>query len=139
VASVRRAPEPIPYPPQGDIIRRLSDPGRPVARWLDEPEPAADDEPLAVVHPDDNLNRALDVLYAVLGAAHESKQHTTAADVLTAYCRRWSNASGLVCARLRSDIAVGLERVAQMPPAPVLQAEIRRLRDTGLVRPQQPA
>jgi hypothetical protein len=56
-----------------------------VARLLDEAPPGSGDAPLAIVYPDTDLDQALDVLYAILGAAHESQQHMTAAAVLNTY------------------------------------------------------
>jgi uncharacterized membrane protein len=104
-----------------------------IARWLDDGEVAARGEPLAVVYPDNDLDHAFDVLYAILGAAHESKQHMTAADVLAAYRRLAAHADEPIRERLRSDLAVGLRLVEQMPPAPILQQEVCRMRAAGLL------
>ncbi|MEU4214136.1 DUF2254 family protein [Actinoplanes sp. NPDC026623] len=103
-----------------------------VARWLDEPDITDDAERSAIVYPDDDLDHALDTLYAILGAAHESQQHATAADVVQAYRRLLDRADGAVATRIRADLDTGGQLLEEIPPAPVLQAVLRRLRDDGL-------
>ncbi|WP_106130737.1 hypothetical protein [Pseudosporangium ferrugineum] len=73
------------------------------------------------------------MLYGVLGAAHESQQHATAADVVRAYRGLLDRANGAVAARIRADLATGRRLLEEIPPAPVLQAELRRLRDDDLL------
>jgi len=92
-----------------------------VARFLDEGPPRPSRRALAVVYPDTDLDQALDVLYAVLGAAHESQQHMTAAAVVATYRELLEQADGSVAQRLRCDLALGRRLIDEMPPAPVLQ------------------
>lgn len=104
-----------------------------LARWLEESDQPADSPPLPIVYPDEDMEHALDVLYAVLGAAHESQQHATAADVVRAYRGLLERTNGAVAARIRADLATGRRLLDEIPPAPVLQAELRRLRDDDLL------
>lgn len=102
-----------------------------VGRLIDEAPPGSGDVPLAIVYPDTDLDQALDVLYAILGAAHESQQHMTAAAVLDTYRDLLERTSGPVQRRLRSDLAEARRLAGEMPPAPILHTRRRWLREFG--------
>lgn len=98
-----------------------------IARWIDEPCPTDEDPPLPVVYPDQDLDRALDVLYSMLGAAHESQQHQTATRVLATYRELISRATGAVAARMVADLTLARRLVSEIPPSPALDRERRWL------------
>lgn len=101
------------------------------ARWVgDEPDGREPDEPrLAVVYPDDDVNHLLDVLYAVLVAAHESQQQQTAARVLATYRLLLPRARDDLRARLYRDLAIAQTLVREIPDSAVLEDARRRLEE----------
>ncbi|MGC1215481.1 MAG: DUF2254 family protein [Micromonospora sp.] len=100
------------------------------ARWITGAQPGTDDEPpLAIVYPDDDLDRLLDVLYSLLVAAHESHQHMAAARVLEAYRALLCQAGPEATRRLRADLSVAEPLLDALPPSPMLGRARSRIRD----------
>jgi uncharacterized membrane protein len=91
------------------------------ARWmLEEPGAEEDEEPLAIVYEDRDLDKLLTAMYSVLVAAHESQQHMGAARVLYAYRTLLPYAHGPVAERLHRDIRAAGPLLDDMPSSPTL-------------------
>lgn len=90
-------------------------------RWLvDDPAQGrhTGGHKLAIVYPDNDLDRIFDVFYSLLVSAHESHQHMTAARVLDVYAdlaQRAETASHLE--RLRQDVDTAAALLDEMPPS----------------------
>lgn len=101
-----------------------------ILRWLDE-DPAgerSEQDALAVVYPDNDLERLLDVLYSVLVAAHESHQTGTAAAVVGAYASIVERPGAeAVRSRLLADLERAERLVAELPPSLELERSRERL------------
>ncbi|MBQ1016828.1 DUF2254 domain-containing protein [Micromonospora sp. D93] len=96
------------------------------ARWLAEDVPDVEGR-LAVVYPDDDLDRLLDVFYSLLIVSHESQQHMTAVQVLDAYGSLLAQADGTVRDRLRRDLATADPLLDALPFSPALRRARQRL------------
>ena len=98
-------------------------------RWLlDDParsDDVPDEEPVAVIYRDNDLDRILDVLYDMLVATHESHQHMVAAKVLETYTALLAEDDGELRDRLLRDVATAAPLLEQDPPSPALEAARR--------------
>lgn len=105
-----------------------------VARWLrdgldDENVPAPKrEQPMAVVYPDNDIERAFDTLYSLLLAAHESHQHMTAARVLDAYAALLPAAPPEVRERINRDLKLAAPILGELPPSQMLKNAQERLK-----------
>jgi uncharacterized membrane protein len=93
----------------------------------------AAEDVLPVVYVDDDLDRILEVLYSILVAATESRQHVTAARVLETYETLLARATGRVAQRLGHDVVSARALLDEMPPSSRLRsARLRVERSAGL-------
>lgn len=104
-----------------------------VLRWVEE-DPAHQGEParpIAVVYPDNDLERLLDVLYSVAVAAHESHQSQTAAELVNAYATILERTphGHPAQSRLARDLARVRPLLDELPATDLLQRARDRLGD----------
>ncbi|MFI7427673.1 DUF2254 family protein [Micromonospora sp. NPDC049836] len=97
------------------------------ARWIAAGAPEAEDRRFAVVYPDGDLDRVLDVFYSLLVVAHESQQHMTAVQVLEAYGSLLGLAGDALRDRLREDLGMAGPLLDQIPTSPALRRARQRL------------
>ncbi|MFZ2014304.1 MAG: DUF2254 family protein [Nocardioides sp.] len=106
------------------------------SRWLAEGDRSGPD-PLPIVYPDGDVELILDAMYSGVVAAHESRQHQQATQVVKAYQFLWPRANPRAQRRIRRDVAAMQQLLDQMPPSPNLSSERRTLAE--LVRVTEPA
>ncbi|WFE39834.1 DUF2254 family protein [Micromonospora sp. WMMD998] len=97
------------------------------ARWLADGTPSTDGPTLAVIYPDGDLDRVLDVFYSLLVVSHESQQHMTAVRVLDAYGSLLGQADGRLRGRVRADLATAAPLLNRIPASPALRRARHRL------------
>ena len=101
-------------------------------RWLrDDQDPASSpalaSDAMAVVYPDNDLERVLDVIYSLLAVAGESNQYMTAARVLGAYDALLPIANPRFRQRIERDLAMAESLLENLPPSPMLNEARRRI------------
>lgn len=113
-------------------------------RWIEDDPAQAEQhwETIAVVYPDKDLERLLDVLYSVLVAAHESHQTSTAAAVVATYVTIIERTPDhKTRARILEDVERAQRLLTEFPTAPDLARICGRLAETtarfGLPTPGQ--